>query len=74
MPASAGTFTVSPEVLSYLTPASLDSATGTDGNLAINASMKTSAGTFRPPLTAGGIVDFGGYLYSLGYTKNVAVD
>jgi trimeric autotransporter adhesin len=74
VPASLGTFTVSPEVLSYLTPASLDPATGTDANLAINASMKTSAGTFRPPLTAGGIVDFGGYLYSLGYTKNLAVD
>ena len=74
VPASLGTFTVSPEVLSYLTLASLDPLTGTDGNLSINAMKESAAGTFRPPLTAGGTVDFGGYLYSLGFTRNIAVD
>jgi hypothetical protein len=73
-PASLGMFTVSPEVLAYLTPATLDPISNTDANLAIYAIKESAAATFRPPLTAGGTLDFGGFVYSIGASRNVAVD
>jgi uncharacterized protein (TIGR03437 family) len=73
-PASLGMFTVSPEVLAYLTPATLDPISNTDANLAIYAIKESAAATFRPPLAAGGTVDFGGFVYSIGASRNVAVD
>ncbi|MEX2302593.1 MAG: hypothetical protein WD733_16740 [Bryobacterales bacterium] len=73
-PASLGMFTVSPEVLSYLTPATIDPNSNTDANLAISVSKESAAATFRPPLAAGGTVDFGGFVYSIGASRNVAVD
>ncbi len=73
VPAAVGTLTVPAEVMSYLTPATLDPSDGTDAYLAIYAIKESVAATFRPPLTAGGTTDFGGFVYSLGFSKNVSV-
>jgi hypothetical protein len=73
-PAALGTFTVSPEVLAYLTPASIDPISNTDASLAITAVTPSEAATFRPPLTAGGTADFGRFVYSIGFSRNLAVD
>ncbi len=73
VPVSQHTFTVPTKVLAYLTPAELDPASNTDAYMAIYDIKESGAATFRPPLTAGGVTDFGGFVYSIGYSRNLVV-
>jgi uncharacterized protein (TIGR03437 family) len=69
--ASAGNFTVPASILSQL-PASGDLATGTgSGSLALQQSGPLDGGTFTAPLTAGGNIERGQFLYSLISSKTV---
>jgi len=69
--ASAGNFTVPASILSQL-PASGDLATGTgSGSLALYQSGPLDGGTFTAPLTAGGNIERGQFLYSLISSKTV---
>jgi uncharacterized protein (TIGR03437 family) len=69
--ASAGNFTVPAAILSQL-PASGDLATGSgSGSLELVQSGPVEGGTFSAPLTAGGNIERGQFLYSIVSSKTV---
>lgn len=72
-PAPAGTFTVPVNVLQQLPAVSTDITSGNYGTLSLFAipDFSQSQGTFTAPLTAGGNIDYGYLLYSIGTLKSV---
>ena len=73
VPASQGTLTVTPNVLSYLSPASLDITTGTYAYLGLTATSDHTKNLFTAPLTAGGQTDDLIFTYSIGGNENLTI-
>jgi hypothetical protein len=69
--ATAGTFTVPVDVLSFLPQVSNDAASGGSfGSLSVLGVVDPTQGQFSAPLTAGGTIDQGFFGYSVGATKS----
>ncbi len=71
--ASAGSFSVPSAVLSQLPASSGDLLSGALGTLTVqSAGPSDGSGLFSAPLTAGGSTDYGSFVFSIGFTKNVS--